>query len=680
MRLHKLFLYSCLVLLVLTGSKQNMFGARYENSSENEGMSDGAMAGLIAGSVAGLAVGATAVGVGIKKYQDNKKENNQSEIKGQAVDAESEKLQKNLEQMPDQESSRVSTPSLTPSSLKTPSLDDEGKEIKPLSQEEEQKRKSEEIRAKNLARGAAPVPPVLSEVVPAVDKNAVLKAELEALKAQDPEGQQRALEEQMAQNKQRSEALKQDLQQGDEEQKKLTAEMEEKRIAAEKEDAQLKAQEEEPKKKSEERVRANQDAEKQRMVDNAFKEIEELKRQQVAEKEDAVLKFQGEEQKPLDVEQKSLTADAEVRAVQGQGDTPPLPKRDHGSFEERKKEAEGRGARIAVLDKTPEAEKEAAILKSQDVKAEQSIKDVDARNSESFKSGIMSQSEAVVAKEAVDLKSQDVKAEQSMKDIDPRNSESFKSSIMSESKADGAKEAIKAPKSEGDGKSLFIEEKKYIKSADHMRGQVSDVALRNIEKHQKVVARYIKHNAHIVKLEEQIKLLKEDIKKSSGVDMLQKKEVLRLAKADLAKNKQALAKRAENIEKGRAVIEKQIGPEKYKELFPKNVIKKVRKQELRKAENKIQRQESKIVALRNEIEEHKRSVRDTKKQLETKLRYDPAKGAKGNKKHNTMMSDMENEKSTLQQKKQRLQAKEQKLEKGKANLQQQHQRVVPRHF
>jgi hypothetical protein len=677
MRLQTLFLYSFLALFFLTGSQQNM---RAENNAENEGMSDGAMAGLIAGSVAGLAVGATAIGVGIKKYQDGKKENDQSEKKGQAVDVESEKLQKNLDQMPDQGASRVSTTSLTPSPSKTPSLDDEGKEIKPLSPEEERKQKIEDIRAKNLTRGQAPLPPVRSEVVPAVDRNAVLKAELKALEAQDLEGQQRALEEQRAQGKQRSEALKQDLQQGETEQKKLTVEMEEKSIAADKEDAQLKAQEEALKQKSEERVRANQDAEKQRMVDNAFKEIEELKRQQVAEKEDAVLKFQGEEQKPLDVEQKSLTADAEVRAVQGQGDTPPLPKRDHGSFEERKKEAEGRGARIAVLDKTPEAEKEATILKSQDVKAEQSIKDVDARNSESFKSGIMSQSEAVVAKEAVDLKSQDVKAEQSMKDIDPRNSESFKSSIMSESKADVAKEAIKAPKSEGDGKSLFIEEKKYIKSADHMRGQVSDVALRNIEKHQKVVARYIKHNAHIVKLEEQIKLLKEDIKKSSGADMLHKKDVLRLAKANLAENKKALAEREANIEKGRAMIEKQIGPEKYKELFPKDVIKKVRKQEFRKAENKIQRQESKIAALKNQIEEHKRSVRDTKKQLETKLRYDPAKGAKGNTEHNQMMSDMENEKSKLEQKKQKLQEKEQKLQKNKAHLQQQRAKVMLRHF
>ena len=524
MRLQKLFLYSCLALLVLTGSKQNMFGTTYENNSEDEGMSDGAMAGLIAGSVAGLAVGATAIGVGIKKYRDDKKENAQSETKGQAVDGE---LQKNLDQTPAQEISRVSTTPLTPS------LDEDGKEVKSTLLDEEQKKvvsrrnggtaplpplqitnQQDEIRAKNINRAPAPLPPVRSVVVPDENekKSAALKAELEALKAQDPEGQQRALEEQMAQNKQRSEALKQDLQQGETEQKKLAAEMEEKKIAADKEEAQLKDQE------------------------------EALKQKQV-------------EKEPVAADQeKNLDAESESKKV-----------------------------------------------------------------------------------------------------------------------------AVKASKSEVDVKSLFIDEKKYIKSAEHMRGQVSEVALRNIERHQKVVARYIAQNAHIVKLEEQIKLLKEDIKKSEGADMLHKKEVLRLAKADLAKNKQALAKREANIEKGRAMIEKQIGSEKYKELFPKDVIKKVRKQEFRKAENKIQRQESKIAELKRQIKEHSNSVQDTKKILETKLRYDPTKGAKGNEIHNTMMKGMEEEKSELQQKKQKLQEKEQKLQKNK-HLQEQRAKIVPRHF
>ncbi len=77
----KLFLYQLLLTLFVfnVGSVVHAQDMSEEQSQDipvfdetDEGMSGGEMAGLVAGSVAGLAVGAGAIAVGVKKYQDNK--------------------------------------------------------------------------------------------------------------------------------------------------------------------------------------------------------------------------------------------------------------------------------------------------------------------------------------------------------------------------------------------------------------------------------------------------------------------------------------------------------------------------------------------------------------------------------------------------------------------------------
>jgi hypothetical protein len=72
------------------------------DTAEDEGMSDGEMAGLVAGSVAGLAVGATAIGLGIKKYRDDKNKGSQYEVveddRRSVSDDDSIRLSKNVEE------------------------------------------------------------------------------------------------------------------------------------------------------------------------------------------------------------------------------------------------------------------------------------------------------------------------------------------------------------------------------------------------------------------------------------------------------------------------------------------------------------------------------------------------------------------------------------------------------
>ncbi len=91
-QLQKLFLYQLLFALFLFNARQGIYAQGNNDSlfkdqnkeipvfdETDDGMSDGEIAGLVAGSVAGLAVGAGAIAVGVKKYQDNK--NNKSSEK-----------------------------------------------------------------------------------------------------------------------------------------------------------------------------------------------------------------------------------------------------------------------------------------------------------------------------------------------------------------------------------------------------------------------------------------------------------------------------------------------------------------------------------------------------------------------------------------------------------------------
>ncbi len=72
----KFFVYQLLLMFSLFNGGQMLRAEKIPVFDEtDEGLSDGEIAGLVAGSVAGLAVGATAIGVGIKKYQDSKKNN-----------------------------------------------------------------------------------------------------------------------------------------------------------------------------------------------------------------------------------------------------------------------------------------------------------------------------------------------------------------------------------------------------------------------------------------------------------------------------------------------------------------------------------------------------------------------------------------------------------------------------
>lgn len=72
----KFFVYQLLLMFSLFNGGQMLYAEDIPVFDEtDEGMSDGEIAGLVAGSVTGLAVGATAIGVGIKQYRDNKKNN-----------------------------------------------------------------------------------------------------------------------------------------------------------------------------------------------------------------------------------------------------------------------------------------------------------------------------------------------------------------------------------------------------------------------------------------------------------------------------------------------------------------------------------------------------------------------------------------------------------------------------